>query len=104
MRVADLPAHLNALKNYFLMWRGEFYQRFIVESHAMLDVPINPGSAASSQSLYHLQHDLNSGPLRRAAATSGCDVDDPLFSRFGMRLFMPRFFIEDFSSVSANAH
>ena len=102
VRVSDLPSHLGALKNYFLMWRGEFFHRFIVESRQMLDATVNTSSPATRQMLYHLQHDLNSGPLRRAAAIAGCDIDDTLFHRFGMRLYVPRFFIDDFGSAAAN--
>ena len=92
VRVSNLPKHLEAIKNYFLMWRGEFYQRFMVESFDLL-------ALASPTS--RTEMDLNMGPLQRAAATVGID-NDSYFNRFSLRLYSSTFTFQDFRLPSTH--
>jgi hypothetical protein len=86
VRVAKLPLHLKAIKDYFLMWRGEFYQRFMVESFDLLKL-----DAPTSKT----EIDLNTGPMQRAATTVGIE-SNPYFERFYLRLYTSKFHFYDF--------
>jgi gamma-tubulin complex component 4 len=70
VRRAALPAHLKALRDYFLMARGDFYAVFLDEARALLALP--PRAAGASSAL--------AAPFAAAAAKSTAG-DDPLFSR-----------------------
>jgi hypothetical protein len=50
----DCMGHLSALKDFFLLSKGEFVHEFLEESQAMFSLPPKPDSAES---------DVNSGPL-----------------------------------------
>eukprot|EP00898_Chlorokybus_atmophyticus_P000917 jgi/Chlat1/1826/Chrsp138S02145 len=67
---ADLPGHLQALKDYFLLARGDFFQCFMEESRALMRMPPRPATA---------QHDLNV-PFQQSALKSSAE-DDKYFAR-----------------------
>ena len=92
VRVARLPEHLAAIKDYFLLWRGEFYQRFMVESFDLLQL--------KSPTL-RTEMDINMGPLQRAAATVGLE-NDAYFERFRFRLYTSTFKFDDFRLPSTH--
>jgi gamma-tubulin complex component 4 len=50
---ANLLEHLRAIKNYFLLSKGEFYQTFLEEARHIMNLP--PQSSS--------EYDLNIGPL-----------------------------------------
>ena len=69
MERARLPKHLRAIKDYFLLARGDLFQAFIDNTRGLLALP--PSET--------LDHDVNE-PFRRAALLSYAD-DDEFFSR-----------------------
>ena len=64
-----------ALKGFFLLARGEFFQTFYDESRMMMQLP--PTASA--------ERDINSGPLRQAGLKTGLE-DDSFFDRFKFHL------------------
>ena len=82
---AQLPAHLRALKNYFLLAKGDVWAAFIERGGAMLlhDVP------TKARVMRGVERNLNAGALASAAATCSCD-DDELFQRVSLCLELPR--------------
>jgi len=69
MERARLPRHLRAIKDYFLLARGDLFQAFIDNTRGLLALP--PSET--------LDHDVNE-PFRRAALLSYAD-DDEFFAR-----------------------
>ena len=92
VKVAKLTEHLAAIKDYFLLWRGEFYQRLLVESSDMLRM---------EKSNARTMIDLNVGPLRRAGATVGLE-GNVYFERFSLCLYSPEFSIYNFQSIDTH--
>ena len=66
---ARLPKHLRAVKDYFLLARGDLFQAFIDNTRGLMALP--PSDT--------VEHDVNE-PFRRAALLSYAD-DDEFFSR-----------------------
>lgn len=63
---ANLSHHLDAIKDYFLLAKGEFYQTFLAEAKHIMSLP--PRTSA--------QDDLNMGPLQTTVSKLGME-DDP---------------------------
>ncbi len=78
---AGLFSHLRALKDFFLLGRGEFYLAFVdlVENKDMLGSP----SARA-------ERELNDGPFQGAALQVGIEEDE-FWQRFALRLDQPSF-------------
>ncbi|EKX47658.1 hypothetical protein GUITHDRAFT_106647 [Guillardia theta CCMP2712] len=66
---ARLPLHFKALKDYFLLARGDLYQAFIENTRGLLSLPASDTA----------EHDVNE-PFRRAALLSYADEDE-MFAR-----------------------
>jgi hypothetical protein len=82
---SDLLGHLTALKNYFLLGRGEFFHEFLSESVDMLN--------------YHsrfetLEKDLNEGPFTQAQSSL---EEDTYLTNFKLILKQTGFDFSDFS-------
>jgi gamma-tubulin complex component 4 len=70
---ADLPRHLQALKDYFLMERGNFYQVFLSEARSLMQKP-PMGSTANAEVIR---------VFNQAAQRTGAEAD-PLFSNISV--------------------
>ena len=68
---ARLPVHLQALKDYLLLGRGDLFQSFIENTRGL----VGPSMAGAPGG----EHDVNE-PYRRAALLSYAD-DDEMFAR-----------------------
>eukprot|EP00960_Hanusia_phi_P005648 163921-Hanusia_phi.AAC.3 len=66
---ARLPQHFKALKDYFLLARGDLYQAFIEHTRGLMSLPASDTA----------EHDVNE-PFRRAALLSYADEDE-MFAR-----------------------
>ncbi|CAL8466718.1 g6254 [Coccomyxa elongata] len=71
---AELPQHLAALKQYFLLSRGDFFQCFLLESRRMLQLPPR---------LQTVDTELNR-QFQQAAMNSSAD-SDPFFNNISIR-------------------
>jgi hypothetical protein len=89
VQVARLPEHLLALKNFFLLSNGEFYQCFIDESRGIMSAPPT----------LNAERDINAGPFAISAMKMGID-DDAFFKRFSLRLDTPEFRFPHFNGPS----
>ncbi|KNC56339.1 tubulin [Thecamonas trahens ATCC 50062] len=49
---ADLLGHIGALKNYFLLGRGELYHSFLADGHEVLASPVSPLGAHELRAIY----------------------------------------------------
>ncbi|KAK9803977.1 hypothetical protein WJX72_009639 [[Myrmecia] bisecta] len=56
----ELPAHLAALKNYFLLAKGDFYQCFLLESYSLMRLPPRLATAESDVAIPFQQSALKS--------------------------------------------
>lgn len=86
---ADLAVHLNSIKDYFLLAKGEFYQTFLMEAKHIMGLP--PRTSA--------QDDLNMGPLQQTISKLGLE-DDPIMNKFKMKLRSFSFMYRDFSTLT----
>jgi gamma-tubulin complex component 4 len=75
---AELPRHLNALRAYLLLGRGDFYQCFLEEARALLAAPPRASTAEADLAVPFAQ-----------ALTKSSAADDALASRFRIRLGSP---------------
>ena len=85
VNAAELPSHLGALKDYFLLAKGDVWAAFIENAAVALlrDVPTKAPMLRSTE------RNLNAGALALAAQTCSCE-DDPLFRRVSLALELPR--------------
>lgn len=85
---ASLVDHLKAIKDYFLLCKGEFYQTFLEEARSIMAMP--PQSTS--------EYDLNSGPLQQTFMKLGLE-DDPYLKRFKLKLRSFQFNFNNFSTM-----
>ena len=71
---SDLLGHLSAIKDYFLLARGEFFHSFLVEARRIMALPPRPATADA---------DINI-PFQQSALKSSAQ-HDRTFSRFRIR-------------------
>jgi len=57
---ADLFNHLEALKDYFLLSKGEFYHTFLVESKAVMELPPRDATAEADINIPFTQSSIKS--------------------------------------------
>ena len=77
---AELPRHLNALRAYLLLGRGDFYQCFLEEARALLAAPPRASTAEADLAV----------PFAQAASkSSAADDAQKLARRFRLRLGSP---------------
>ncbi|CAG9336227.1 unnamed protein product [Blepharisma stoltei] len=84
---SDLMGHINALKNYFLLSRGEFILTFLEESMDIMALPPKPDTAAQ---------DINQGPFAQAQSSL---EEDPYLTNFKLSIKQSGFTYNDFSSI-----
>eukprot|EP00249_Psilotum_nudum_P007651 c20720_g1_i2 orf=155-2389(-) len=72
---ADLIGHLKALKDYFLLAKGDFFQCFLEESRLLMSLPPRLSSAEADLKV----------PFQQAAMKTISD-DDKYFSRVSLRM------------------
>ncbi|CAM6075957.1 unnamed protein product [Sphagnum tenellum] len=72
---ADLIGHLKALKDYFLLAKGDFFQCFLEESRSLMRLPPRPPTAEADLKV----------PFQQAATKTIGD-DDKYFSRVSLRM------------------
>ncbi|KAK3232938.1 Gamma-tubulin complex component 4 [Cymbomonas tetramitiformis] len=72
----SLVQHLQALKDYFLMNKGDFFQTFLEEAKGLCKMPPRTGGSSENDLRVHFQQ----ASLRSTAA------DDPMFSNIKLRL------------------
>jgi len=75
---ADLPMHLQALKDYFLMERGNFYQVFLSEARSLMQSP--PQLPAADSEIKNI--------FSQSAQRTGSE-SDPLFSNISVCMRNP---------------
>jgi gamma-tubulin complex component 4 len=80
--------HLKAIKNYFLLCKGELYQTFLEEARSIKAMP--PQSTS--------EYDLNSGPLRQTMMKLGLE-DDLYLKLFKIKLRSFQFNFNNFSTM-----
>jgi hypothetical protein len=85
---SDLQGHLLALKDYFLLGRGEFFQCFLDEAAVMMGRP--PGSRAA--------RDIHNGPFQTAATKLGLD-ESPYFKRLSFQMDEASFDFQGFTEA-----
>ncbi len=85
---SDLASHLRALKQYFLLAKGEFYHLFLEEAASMMTLPPVETS----------ERDINQGPFLNAASRLGLE-DNPFFKQFKLRLRSFKFRYENFTTI-----
>lgn len=85
----DLAGHIQALKNYFLLSKGEFIHELLEESVDIMALPPKVDSAA---------RDLNSGPFAQVISTLHLE-DDAYIKHFSLQLNDPGFNFQDFSRI-----
>ena len=86
---ASLLDHLRAIKDYFLLSKGEFYQTFLEEARSIMTLP--PQSSS--------EFDLNIGPLQQTIVKLGLE-DDPYLKHFKLKLRSFQFIFNNFSTLS----
>ena len=84
----NLLQHILALKNYFLLARGEFILTFLQESVDIMAIGPNLLSAEA---------DFNAGPFAQAQSSL---EEDPYLSKFKVKLKQSGFECKNFSSIS----
>ena len=72
----DAAKHLAALKDFFLLSKGEFFHEFLEESQVMFALPPKPDTG---------EYDLNHGPFTQAISNLRLD-DDAYVSRLRFKL------------------
>ena len=72
---ADLMGHLAAIKDYFLLAKGDFFHGFLVEARTIMAVPPRPGGLADSDIAAPFQH----------SAPKSSAQHDRLFGLFRLR-------------------
>ncbi|CAM6105636.1 unnamed protein product [Calypogeia fissa] len=72
---SDLIGHLKALKDYFLLAKGDFFQCFLEESRSLMQLPPRPTTAEADLKV----------PFQQAAVKAIGD-DDKYFSRVSLRM------------------
>lgn len=72
---ADLVGHLKALKDYFLLAKGDFFQCFLEESRSLMRLPPRPATAEADLKV----------PFQQAAVKTLGD-DDKYFCRVSLRM------------------
>eukprot|EP00250_Pteridium_aquilinum_P022274 c25338_g1_i2 orf=77-2320(+) len=72
---ADLIGHLKALKDYFLLAKGDFFQCFLEESRSLMRLPPRPATAEADLKV----------PFQQAAVKTLGD-DDRYFSRVSLKM------------------
>lgn len=72
---ADLNGHLKALKDYFLLAKGDFFQCFLEESRSLMRLPPRPSTAEADLKV----------PFQQAAIKTIGD-DDKYFTRVSLRM------------------
>jgi gamma-tubulin complex component 4 len=85
---SSLHSHILALKNYFLLARGEFILTFLQESADLL--ALGPSSTS-------IENDLNIGPFAQAQSSL---EEDPYLSKFRIKLKQSGFECKDFTKVA----
>lgn len=84
----NLLQHILALKNYFLLARGEFILTFLQESVDIMAIGPN---------LLTAEGDINAGPFAQAQSTL---EEDPYLAKFKVKLKQSGFECRDFSAIS----
>ncbi len=74
VRRAELRLHLEALKDYFLLARGDFWDCFLVDAQRLLALPPNQVTA-----------DVDIRQPFQAAGSKTSAAGDPLFANFSAR-------------------
>ncbi|KAI4319395.1 hypothetical protein MLD38_032995 [Melastoma candidum] len=72
---ADLNGHLKALKDYFLLAKGDFFQCFLEESRQLMRLPPRQSTAEADLTV----------PFQLAALKTTCD-EDKYFSKVSLRM------------------
>ena len=85
---SNLLSHILALKNYFLLARGEFILTFLQESADLL---------ALGPSLSTTENDINAGPFAQAQSSL---EEDPYLSKFRIKLKQSGFECKDFTKIA----
>lgn len=85
---SNLLQHIIALKNYFLLARGEFILTFLQESAEMMALPPRPDTAET---------DINQGPFIQAQSAL---EEDPYLAKFRFTIKQSGFNFEDFKYSS----
>jgi len=85
---SDLLANLKALKQYFLLAKGEFYQQFLVDASSLMALPPTETS----------ERDINQGPFINAASRLGME-ENPFFKKCKLRLRSFKFRYENFATI-----
>ena len=83
VRDAKLAKHLEALRSYHLLGRGDFFQSFFEEAASLLAVPPRANTAEADAA----------APFASAALKSSAS-DDPLLPRFRLRFVSPSLGVE----------
>jgi gamma-tubulin complex component 4 len=82
---ADLNGHLKALKDYFLLEKGDFFQCFLEESRQLMRLPPRQSTGESDLMV----------PFQ-LAATKTIAEEDKYFSRVSLRLVTHQILLNDF--------
>ena len=86
---SDLLSHLRALKQYYLLAKGEFYHLFLEEACTMMALPPTETS----------ERDINQGPFLNAASRLGME-DNAFFKKCKLRLRSFKFRYENFATIT----
>lgn len=86
---ADLAVHLKAIKDYFLLSKGEFYTTFLIEARHIMNLP--PRTSA--------QDDLNMGPLQASISKLSLE-DDTFMNKVKMKLRSFSFMYRNFATLT----
>lgn len=86
---SELQGHLAALKNYFLLGKGEFFHEFLAESKDLMSLPAMQKSS---------EDEINNGPFAQAVSVLGLD-EDPYLPRFRLKISEVGFTYKDFKSL-----
>lgn len=86
---SGLLSHLNALKDYFLLGRGEFFQCFLDEANILMSR--QPDSRA--------MFNINRGPFQDAAAKLGL-AESPFLKRLSFQMSSPSFKFSEFQQAN----
>lgn len=92
---AQLILHLEGLKNYFLLARGEFYHSFLVDSKSILELPPRDATAEADVNVPFLQASYKSNAqhdkLFSHVKLKWSKIPLQIKSRMGKVIKMPRF-------------
>jgi gamma-tubulin complex component 4 len=86
-----LTSNLAALKNYFLLGKGEFFHEFLAESKDLMALPAMQKNS---------EDEINAGPFAQAVSVLGLD-DDPYLPRFRLKISEVGFTYKDFRSLES---